>query len=177
MTAIDYAALVERAKESAQEISSAGHNGWGNVMTDLADAIERLTQPCGEVKPIRLVDSQWMNIVNHDRAYENYDTEDAVHLAVKLTEARMAKNAAETFARLIAERDAAIADTEASDIAAEFRDRCDALQEQVKTLRAALACAVEWGEPMKCAPVDARPLWFDRACKALAATEPKEKTE
>jgi hypothetical protein len=36
-----------------------------------------------------LNDVQWMNIVNHDRAYENYSKEDAVHEAVKRTEAKL----------------------------------------------------------------------------------------
>ena len=41
---------------------------------------------------IRLFDSQWVNVVNHDKCYEGYSVEDAVAMAVKLTEALMAKN-------------------------------------------------------------------------------------
>ena len=41
---------------------------------------------------IRLFDSQWVNVVNHDNCYEGYSVEDAVSKAVKLTEALMAKN-------------------------------------------------------------------------------------
>lgn len=36
-----------------------------------------------------LNDVQWMNIVNHERAYENYSKEDAVNRAVGLTEAKL----------------------------------------------------------------------------------------
>jgi hypothetical protein len=36
-----------------------------------------------------LTDVQWMNIVNHDHAFENHDKESAVHLAVKMTEAKL----------------------------------------------------------------------------------------
>lgn len=36
-----------------------------------------------------LSDVQWMNIVNHDHAYENFSKDDAVHEAVKRTEAKL----------------------------------------------------------------------------------------
>ena len=38
---------------------------------------------------VGLSDSAWMNIVNHDHAYENMSKEDAVHYAVKATEAKL----------------------------------------------------------------------------------------
>lgn len=95
----DIKQLIERLRE---EFSCAIDQP---VMREAADALDRLTQQPVGVVPVRLADSQWMNIVNHDRAYENYDKEDAVHMAVKLTEARMAKNYAETVARLQSERD------------------------------------------------------------------------
>ena len=41
---------------------------------------------------IRLFDSQWVNVVNHDRCYAGYSVEDAVNTAVKLTETLMEKN-------------------------------------------------------------------------------------
>ena len=40
----------------------------------------------------RLFDSQWMNIVNHEYCYRGYSVEEAVNLAVKMTEEAMAKN-------------------------------------------------------------------------------------
>ena len=45
-----------------------------------------------ETQVIRLFDSQWVNVVNHDKCYEGYSVDDAVAMAVKLTEALMAKN-------------------------------------------------------------------------------------
>lgn len=36
-----------------------------------------------------LRDTEWMNIVNHDHAFENYSKDDAVHLAVKMTETKL----------------------------------------------------------------------------------------
>lgn len=46
----------------------------------------------GTKQVIRLFDSQWVNVVNHDHGYEGYTVEDAVAKAVKLTEAYLAKN-------------------------------------------------------------------------------------
>ena len=46
----------------------------------------------GTKQVIRLFDSQWVNVVNHDRGYEGYTVEDAVAKAVKLTEEYLAKN-------------------------------------------------------------------------------------
>lgn len=43
----------------------------------------------------RMFDSQWVNVVNHDRCYESMDKEDAINLAVKMTEQVMAKNIAD----------------------------------------------------------------------------------
>lgn len=45
------------------------------------------TEVAQQWKP--LTDVQWMNIVNHDRAYESYSKDDAVHEAVKRTEAKL----------------------------------------------------------------------------------------
>lgn len=36
-----------------------------------------------------LTDVQWMNIVNHERAWAQYDKESAVHEAVKMVEAKL----------------------------------------------------------------------------------------
>ena len=49
-----------------------------------------------------LTDVEWMNIVNFDRAYSSYDKEEAVHEAVKRTEAKLKElNAAPTPAELL----------------------------------------------------------------------------
>lgn len=41
---------------------------------------------------VRLWDSQWMNVVNHDNCYEGWSKEDAIKHAVKLTEQYIADN-------------------------------------------------------------------------------------
>jgi len=41
---------------------------------------------------IRLFDSQWVNIVNHNDCFSFYSKDEAVALAVKMTEEAMAKN-------------------------------------------------------------------------------------
>lgn len=44
---------------------------------------------------VRLWDTQWMNIVNHERCYADFTKEDAVALAVKMTEEAIARNFAD----------------------------------------------------------------------------------
>lgn len=46
----------------------------------------------GLKKEIRLFDSQWTNIVNHENCYSGYTLEEAVLKAVKLAEKYMAEN-------------------------------------------------------------------------------------
>lgn len=59
-----------------------------------ADMRERYDlKPTSEECEVRLWDSQWVNIVNHDNCYRDYDIEDAVAKAVRLTEEAMARNA------------------------------------------------------------------------------------
>lgn len=48
--------------------------------------------PEGEV---RLWDTQWMNIVNHDNCYRDWDKADAINHAVKMTEQAIARNVAD----------------------------------------------------------------------------------
>jgi hypothetical protein len=64
----------------------------------LADAAFSRVPVDGEaVAWVPLADSDWVNIVNHDHAYECYTVEDAVNEAVKRTEARLRElNAAMT---------------------------------------------------------------------------------
>jgi hypothetical protein len=64
--------------------------GW--LAGEIVDCIEANSPRSWQ----RLWDTQWMNIVNHDRAFESYSKEDAVHLAVKMTEERLRKNNEQT---------------------------------------------------------------------------------
>jgi hypothetical protein len=41
---------------------------------------------------VRLWDTQWLSIVNHDNCYRDWTKEDAVAYAIKMTEAAIAKN-------------------------------------------------------------------------------------
>lgn len=44
---------------------------------------------------VRLWDTQWMNIVNHDNCYRGWDKADAINHAVKMTEQAIARNIAD----------------------------------------------------------------------------------
>jgi len=48
-----------------------------------------------ESTEVRLWDSQWINVVNHDHCYEAWDKEEAIAHAVTMTEKLIAKNVAE----------------------------------------------------------------------------------
>ncbi|NII73948.1 hypothetical protein FHW84_002521 [Dyella sp. SG562] len=60
------------------------------LILDYIDASKATTD--GEV---RLWDSQWMNIVNHDNRYLEWSKEDAIAHAVKMTEEAIARNVAD----------------------------------------------------------------------------------
>lgn len=44
---------------------------------------------------VRLWDTQWMNIVNHDNCYRDWDKADAINHAVKMAEQAIARNVAD----------------------------------------------------------------------------------
>jgi hypothetical protein len=51
-------------------------------------------QEQGEPTEVRLWDSQWTNVVNHDNCYQGWSKEDAINHAVKMTENYIASNVA-----------------------------------------------------------------------------------
>ena len=63
---------------------------------------------------VRLWDSQWVNVVNHDYCYRDWDTNDAVAHAVRMTERLMAENITKGFPPAAYNR-AAIAELIAAD--------------------------------------------------------------
>jgi len=65
-------------------------------MWESADFLGGATDVSRKSEPteVRLWDSQWTNVVNHDNGYAFWSTEDAVHHAVKMTEDYIAKNVA-----------------------------------------------------------------------------------
>lgn len=65
----------------------------GEELYNLIDAIFAHPAPAQQERAWRpLNDVQWMNIVNHDHVYESFSKEDAVHEAVKRTEAKLREN-------------------------------------------------------------------------------------
>lgn len=54
--------------------------------------MERLDRNTGRAGLDRMFDSQWVNVVNHDRGYCGWGMEEAIAHAVKLTEQFMASN-------------------------------------------------------------------------------------
>ena len=67
---------IGRQAEDAGRVQEAQHAG--NVLRQAGEH--------------RLWDSQWTNVVNHGNCYRDYSKEDAVAMAVRLTEQGMAKN-------------------------------------------------------------------------------------
>lgn len=73
----------------------------GNIRADdAADAIEyaiaALQQPSANIE-VRLFDSQWVNVVNHDNCYRDWSKEDAIAHAVRMTETLMRENVTKGF--------------------------------------------------------------------------------
>lgn len=164
MTAIDYAALVERLRQV-----DCAWSEDGEMCAEAADAIERLTQPGGEVGPACFTlraELEYSQYGGECGAFwKSNDDADPDFLPLY---------SAATVARIIAERDAAHEKyMERLGRNAELELERDALQGQVKMLRYALELTLNavnlagWGGDF-CAI---------KATEALAAIEPKEKTE
>jgi len=79
--------LVEKWREMPMYLRSS------KCADELAAILERpLVVGDGEV---RLWDTQWMNIVNHDDCYRDWSKDDAIAHAVKMTEQAIARNVAD----------------------------------------------------------------------------------
>lgn len=163
--------LIERAKARA-----AGNSLALGLVTELADALERLTQPVG-VEPISKEfqgrDGKWYPFID-ERHYINTANDGSWPIRDLYS--------AETVARLQAERDEA--QSCALDTLSKFNKAIierDALQEQVKMLRAPLIDTLDfverhsnrWNGVNGKHPNDV----VTAAREALAATEQKEKAE
>jgi len=79
----------EEAAEKLTRIRRSVLDAAAAEALDLAIAALGGGEVVGEV---RLWDTQWMNVVNHDRCYAGWDVEDAINHAVKLTERYIADN-------------------------------------------------------------------------------------
>lgn len=79
--------------QPAQQEPGRNHYEDGDVFERIA-AMKRRT---AEQEPVavRLWDSQWVNVVNHDNCYRDWSKEDAINHAVKMTEKYIAGNVAD----------------------------------------------------------------------------------
>jgi hypothetical protein len=68
-----------------------------NTAIGMIDAIlkEHTAAQPAPVQEVRLWDTQWVSVVNHDNAYRGWDKQDAINHAVKMTEQYIAKNVLE----------------------------------------------------------------------------------
>lgn len=73
------------------------------IRTDRREVVEAVVRVAGEPavatpadqkSEVRLWDSQWTNVVNHDNCYRGWDMEDAIAHAVKMAERLIAQNVA-----------------------------------------------------------------------------------
>lgn len=150
MTAIDYAALVDRARKSI--IKDIPSSRVDILLGELADALERLTQPVG-VEPagifIRSPLEVWLEVsTERDNSVYLYHGEEVARLIAERDAARYELDEAKALAKFLYQR----SDEKGTAIAA--------LQEQVKGLRELVRNSTEYrlGVP----------------AYELAATEPKE---
>jgi len=93
---------IESAVSKLYELADAMDTRAINNVTVKSSTLESFAQDlrdlltvCTEPTEVRLWDSQWVNVVNHDNCYAFWATEDAVNHAVKMTEQLIAKNVAE----------------------------------------------------------------------------------
>lgn len=97
----DFGQLQEREPENTLSWDGFNVHGDKKSMSEVLRLIERCASLEQYLKAgpltgeIRLWDSQWTNVVNHEYCYETWSKEDAVHYAVKMTEKLIAKNVAE----------------------------------------------------------------------------------
>jgi hypothetical protein len=80
------------AIQSLESCSGVPH--WPAICATIVTIKQALAaQPA--VQEVRLWDTQWTNVVNHDNAYRGWDKQDAINHAVKMTEQYIAKNVLE----------------------------------------------------------------------------------
>ena len=95
------------AGDIAEHLRDKGWSSGGDYQDDFLPDVEIATRaalesfatslpaarvPDGEV---RLWDTQWMSIVNHDNCYRDWSKDDAIAHAVKMTEQAIARNVAD----------------------------------------------------------------------------------
>lgn len=89
-------ALVQPEQEQYSKEELAEAKAWAEETAKVLNNPKNLLSN-EQVEPteVRLWDSQWINVVNHDNCYQGWDKEDAINHAVKMTEKYIASNFAE----------------------------------------------------------------------------------
>ena len=87
--ALDYIVVTNKSSEFWLIPAS----NLNKTVTAIKEALQSNEQE--EPTEVRLWDSQWINVVNHDNCYQGWDKEDAINHAVKMTEKYIASNFAE----------------------------------------------------------------------------------
>ena len=86
-------AFPENGESEDCKSASVARHTCDNIYRIVADALAAAHVPSGLV--VRLWDSQWVNVVNHDYGYRDWKMEDAISHAVKMTEDYIAANVRE----------------------------------------------------------------------------------
>lgn len=69
--------------------------GYSDASRKFRDSLRAILERPKVLREVRLWDTQWMNIVNHDNCYRDWSKEDAIAHAVKTTEEAIARNVAD----------------------------------------------------------------------------------
>jgi hypothetical protein len=88
--------MVQAATDEYDEWAFDNKGTTECIRAMLAKAL--MVQPTAQPTPVqevRLWDTQWTSVVNHDNAYRGWDKQDAINHAVKMTEQYIAKNVLE----------------------------------------------------------------------------------
>ena len=85
----EYWRAADKKSPQAERVRAEFDELKSKVRGDILIALSPAPSEQDKVAWIPLSDVQWMNIVNHDHSYWNYDKDDAVHEAVKRTEAKL----------------------------------------------------------------------------------------
>lgn len=90
--------LVRQLRGRAEFLRDMGRIKSPQLMEQAANVIESFATSLPGAVPdgeLRLWDTQWMSIVNHDNCYRDWSKDDAIVHAVKMTEQAIARNIAD----------------------------------------------------------------------------------
>lgn len=84
--------VVVTKNEAGHIVTVTRQDEDGRILKVIAESTSPQPQQAESDGEVRLWDTQWMKIVNHDNSYRNWSKYDAVAHAVKMTEAEIARN-------------------------------------------------------------------------------------